>query len=329
MITLDDVRAAAGRLDGVAHRTPVFTSTTLDGRVGARVFLKAENLQRIGAFKFRGAYNALSVLSEEQRRTGVFTFSSGNHAQAVALSARLLGTSATILMPEDAPPAKLAATRGYGAEVITYDRYTEDRQAMGEQLAAERGLTLVPPYDHEPVMAGQGTVALELVEEVGALDTIVAPIGGGGLLSGTAAAVAGLLPDARIVGVEPAERTVAREALASGEQVTRPIVRTIADGQQTPSIGVAPIEVLRHHGASVVGVADPDIVDAMVWLFERMKLVVEPSGATALAAILTGAIDVAGQRVGVILSGGNVSSDRFAELVVARHGARTEEQPAS
>ncbi len=314
MITIDDVRAAASRLAGVAHRTPVVTSRTLDARLGARVFLKAENLQRIGAFKFRGAYNALSVLSEEERRAGVFTFSSGNHAQAVALSAQLLGVSATILMPTDAPANKLAATRGYGAEVITYDRYTEDRQAMGEELAAARGLTLVPPYDHEPVMAGQGTAALELVEDAGELDVVVAPIGGGGLLSGTSAALAGTYADARVVGVEPQDRTVARDALATGEQVTGPIVRSIADGQQTPSIGRAPLAVLLAHGVEVVGVRDADLVATMTWLFERTKLVVEPSGAAGLAAVLAGAVDVAGARVGIVLSGGNVSAARFAEL---------------
>jgi threonine dehydratase len=320
VITAEDVRAAASRLSGVAHRTPVVTSRTLDRRTGATVHLKAENLQRVGAFKFRGAYNALSLLPDDERGAGVFTFSSGNHAQAVALAARLLGVPATILMPEDAPPMKRAATRGYGAEVISYDRYTEDREALGEHLAAERGLVLVPPYDHEPVMAGQGTAAYELVDQAGPLDVVVTPIGGGGLLSGTAAVLAELLPDVRIVGVEPAERTVAREALATGQPVTRPIVRTIADGQQTPAIGHAPLAVLSAHGVEVVGVADADIAATMRWLFERMKLVVEPSGASALAAVLAGALDVRDQRVGIILSGGNIDAARFAEIT-SRNGA--------
>jgi threonine dehydratase len=317
VIDLDDVHAAATRLDGVAHRTPVVTSRTLDADLGAHVYLKCENLQRVGAFKFRGAYNALAQLTPEERRQGVFTFSSGNHAQALALAARLLGVAATILMPEDAPATKLAATRGYGAEVLTYDRYGEDRESLAAALGAERGLTPVPPYDHEPVMAGQGTAALELVEEVGALDVLVTPLGGGGLLSGTAAAVAGLLPDAEVHGVEPAARTVGRAALESGTPVTGPIVRTIADGQQTPSVGQRPLEVMREHVTSVVGVDDDEIRDTLRWLVERVKLVTEPSGASALAAVRAGRLDVAGRRVGVVLSGGNVGAARLAELLVA------------
>jgi threonine dehydratase len=319
VIGLDDVRAAAARLEGVAHRTPVVTSRTLDGIVGARVFLKAENLQRVGAFKFRGAYNALSLLGEDQRRAGVFAFSSGNHAQAVALSARILGVSATILMPEDAPPGKLAATRGYGAEVVLYDRYEADREVLGRELAGERGLTLVRPFDDAAVIAGQGTATLELVEHAttaaGGLDTVVAPIGGGGLLAGAAVVAGALAPEADTVGVEPAVRTVARDALAAGTPVTGPIPRTIADGQQTPAIGVLPLEVLTAAGARVVGVEDAAIVRTMRWAFERLKLVLEPSGASALAAVLAGEVDVAGRRVAIVLSGGNVGADAFSRLV--------------
>lgn len=317
MITLGDVEAAAERLSGVAHRTPVVTSRTLDQHVGANVHLKAENLQRIGAFKFRGAYNAIGALTDEDRARGVFTYSSGNHAQAVALSARLLGTHATILMPTDAPPVKLAATREYGAEIITYDRYEEDRAAVGAQLAEDRGMVLIPPYDHEYVMAGQGTVALELVEEVEELDVLVVPIGGGGLIAGcaTVAAAHGI----RVVGVEPDQRPAARRALAEGRPVELPIVRTIADGQQTPSVGARPFEAISQYVDEVVGVSDDAIVDAMRFAFERCKLVVEPSGASALAACLTGAVEVKGSddtpRMGVVISGGNVDATRFAKLV--------------
>ncbi|MBW3657012.1 MAG: pyridoxal-phosphate dependent enzyme [Actinobacteria bacterium] len=319
MITVDDVRAAADRLDGVAHRTPVVTSRTLDGLVGARVFLKAENLQRVGAFKFRGAYNALAGLPDDQRRAGVFAFSSGNHAQAVALSAHLLGVPATILMPEDAPPLKLAATRGYGAEVVRYDRYEVDREELGRTIASERGLTLVPPYDHPAVIAGQGTATLELLDHAtaaaGGLDTVVTPVGGGGLLAGATVVAAALAPDAEVVGVEPEVRTVARDAIATGAPVTAPIPRTIADGQQTPAIGRLPLEVFLRAGTRVVGVPDDAIVRTMRWLFERTKLVVEPSGAAGLAAIMDGRIEVAGRRVGVVLSGGNVDAGAFARLV--------------
>lgn len=319
MITIDDVRAAAARLDGVANRTPVLTSRTLDERLGARVFLKAEQFQRVGAFKFRGAYNALASLPEAQRRAGVFAFSSGNHAQAVALSARLLGVPATILMPEDAPPLKLAATEGYGAEVVRYDRYEVDREELGRRLASERGLTLVPPYDDPDVIAGQGTATRELLEHAtavaGGLDTIVTPIGGGGLLAGATVVAAASAPHADVVGVEPAVRTVAREALATGTPVTAAIPRTIADGQQTPAIGRLPLEVLLAAGTRVVGISDDAIVRTLRWAYERMKLVLEPSGAAGLAAVLEGAVEVTGRRVGVVLSGGNIDVTAFARLV--------------
>ena len=317
MITLQDVERAAERLDGVAQRTPVLTSSTLDDQVGARIHAKAENLQRVGAFKFRGAYNAIAALPDAERQRGVFTYSSGNHAQAVALSARLQDTHATILMPEDAPPVKLAATEGYGAEVIRYDRYSEDRAALGEQLAEERSMVLIPPYDHEDVMAGQGTVALELVEQTDGLDALVVPVGGGGLVSGCAVVAAA--HHIRVVGVEPDERPAARRALEEGHPVELPIVRTIADGQQTPSIGVRPFEVIERHVAEVVGVTDDELVAAMRFAFERLKLVLEPSGASALAAVLAGRVSGLAEngstRIGVVLSGGNVDVERFADLV--------------
>jgi threonine dehydratase len=310
-VTLGDVRDAAARLAGVAHRTPVVTSRTLDARTGASVFLKAENLQRTGAFKFRGAYNAVASLPEEQRSRGVAAFSSGNHAQAVALAARLLEAPAVILMPEDAPAAKLEATRGYGAEVVAYDRWSEDREALGRALAEERGLALIPPFDHPAVMAGQGTAALELLEDAGDLDVLVTPLGGGGLLSGCALAA----PEVRVVGVEPEAGDDVRRSLATGEPVTIEVPRTIADGLQTTRVGALPFDVLRAARAEVVTVSDAELVEAMRFLFERVKLVVEPSGAAGVAALLAGRLPAPGARVGVVLSGGNVGAARFAELV--------------
>jgi threonine dehydratase len=304
-----DVEAAAERLRGVAHRTPVLTSRTLDGIAGSQVFLKAENLQRAGAFKFRGAYNAISALPDEQRSRGVAAFSSGNHAQAVALAASLLGVPAVILMPEDAAPTKLAATRGYGGEVVVYDRYTQDRDALGRSLAEERGLALVPPFDHEGVMAGQGTVALELLEDVPDLDVIVTPVGGGGLVSGCAVAAEG----GEVWGVEPEAADDGRQSLERDERVTIDVPRTIADGLQTTSIGEKPFEVMREKVAGIVTVSDAELVEAMRFLFERLKLVVEPSGAAAVAAVMTG--KVSGRRVGVVISGGNVGAERFAGLI--------------
>lgn len=311
MITGDDVRAAAARLRGVAHRTPVLTSRTLDECVGARVFLKAETFQRSGAFKFRGAYNAISTLPDGTN--GVAAFSSGNHAQAVALAGSLLGVPTVILMPEDTPPTKLAATRAYGAEVVTYDRYTEDRESLGRALAEERGLALVPPYDDDAVMAGQGTAALELIEEAGELDVLVTPVGGGGLLSGCATIAKDLLPEIRVVGVEPVAGDDMRQSLAGGERVTIDVPRTIADGLQTTAPGERPFEVVRRLADDIVTVTDEEIVDAMRFLFERLKIVVEPSGAVGVAALFAGR--VRGARIGVVLSGANVGADRFAQLV--------------
>lgn len=313
-ITLDDVRDAAARLKGVAHRTPVLRSRTLDGIVGAEVHLKCENFQRVGAFKFRGAYNAASRLDQEQLARGIATYSSGNHAQAVALAARELGTTAVIVMPEDAPSSKRAATLGYGAEIVTYDRYTGDRVAIGEALAAERGLALIPPYEHPHVMAGQGTAALELIEEVGALDAVITPVGGGGLIAGSATVVKALHPGARVLGVEPEAGDDTKRSLEAGRRVSIPVPRTIADGQALHTPGELTFSVNRRLVDGIALVGDDEIRDAMRFAFERLKIVVEPSGATPLAALLTGRLGPLPRRVGVIISGGNVDAGRFAEL---------------
>jgi threonine dehydratase len=316
MISLDDVRAAARRIDGVAHRTPVLTSRALDEAVGATVLLKAENLQRIGAFKFRGAYNAVAALSDEERARGVATVSSGNHAQALALAAGLTGVRAVILMPDDAPAGKVAATEGHGAEVIRFDRYGEDREELLAALVAERGLLPVHPYDDERVMAGQGTVALELIEDAGPIDVLLVCVGGGGLISGCATAAKALLDDVRVVGVEPAAGDDTRRSLAAGERVRIPVPRTIADGQQLPQPGELTFPVIQERVDAVELASDGEIVSAMRFLFERLKTVAEPSGACALAALLAGRVgDVRGLRVGVTITGGNVTAARFAELV--------------
>ena len=314
---LDDVLDARRRLEGVAIRTPVFTSRTLDERTGGRVFLKAENFQRGGAFKFRGAYNKISSLPPG---TGVASYSSGNHAQAVALAASLLASTAVIVMPEDAPQQKVEATRGYGAEVVFYDRYSGDRDEIGRTLAAERGLTLVPPYEDPLVMAGQGTVALELLEESGPLDMLVVPVGGGGLIAGSATAAKGTHGGIELVGVEPAAGDDTKRSLEAGRRVKIPVPRTIADGLQVDSPGELTFEVNRRLVDEIVTVTDEDIVSAMVFLFERAKLVVEPSGAVGVAALMAGAVEAGGRRVGVILSGGNVSAGQFAKLVSEPRG---------
>jgi threonine dehydratase len=316
VITLDDVQRAAERLNGIAHRTPVITGRLLDEATDAqRVLLKAENLQRAGAFKFRGAYNTVASLTAEERNRGVATVSSGNHAQALSLAARLHEAPAVILMPEDAPPGKLAATRGYGAEVVSFDRYGEDREALLADLVNERGLIPVHPYDDERVMAGQGTATLELIEDAGPLDVLLVPVGGGGLLSGAATVARALSPDTRVIGVEPEAGDDFKRSLAAGERVRIDVPRTIADGQQLPMPGELTFPVIQALVDEVVTVSDAEIVDAMRLLFERAKTVVEPSGASAFAALLAGRLDAKGQRVGVILSGGNVTAARFAELV--------------
>ncbi|MFI1029008.1 threo-3-hydroxy-L-aspartate ammonia-lyase [Streptomyces sp. NPDC020951] len=313
-ITLDDVRDAAARLKGVAHRTPVLRSRTLDRIVGAETLLKCENFQRVGAFKFRGAYNAASRLTPGQLARGIAAYSSGNHAQAVALAARELGTTAVIVMPEDAPRSKRAATEGYGAEIVTYDRYTGDRVAIAEALAAERGLTLIPPYEHPHVMAGQGTAALELLEEAGELDVLLTPVGGGGLIAGSATAVKGLRPGIRVVGVEPEAGDDTKRSLEAGRRVEIPVPRTIADGQALHTPGELTFSVNRRLVDEIVLVSDEEIRAAMRFAFERLKIVVEPSGATPLAALLSGRLGGLPRRVGVIVSGGNIDTARFAEL---------------
>jgi threo-3-hydroxy-L-aspartate ammonia-lyase len=316
LISLDDVLAASQRLEGVAHRTPVLTSRSLDEAAGAeRVLLKAENLQRVGAFKFRGAYNAIASLLPEERARGVATVSSGNHAQAVSLAARLHEARAVILMPEDAPEGKVAATRGYGAEVIRFDRYSEDREALLADLVSERGLVPIHPYDDERVMAGQGTVALELIQDAGPLDLLLVCVGGGGLISGCATAAAGLSPDTRVIGVEPEVGDDFQRSLAAGERVRIPVRPTIADGQQLPTPGALTFPVVQKLVSEIVTVSDDEIRVAMRFLFERMKTVAEPSGASALAALLAGKVDASGARVGVTISGGNVTAARFAELL--------------
>ncbi|MFF7153962.1 pyridoxal-phosphate dependent enzyme [Streptomyces sp. NPDC008139] len=313
-VTPADVRDAAARIDGVAHRTPVLRSRTLDDLVGAEVHLKCENFQRVGAFKFRGAYNAASRLTPEQLAKGIAAYSSGNHAQAVALSARELGSTAVIVMPEDTPRSKREATEGYGAEVVTYDRYTGDRVAIGEALAADRGLTLIPPYDHPHVIAGQGTAALELLEEAGPLDALVVPVGGGGLLAGSATAVKGLDSAIRMIGVEPAAGDDTKRSLEAGERVAIPVPRTIADGQAASVPGELTFSINRRLVDDIVLVTEDAIREAMRFAFERLKIVLEPSGATPLAALLSARVTPLPPRVGLILSGGNIDTARFAEL---------------
>ncbi|GGZ84010.1 threo-3-hydroxy-L-aspartate ammonia-lyase [Streptomyces echinoruber] len=313
-VTLDDVRDAADRIKGVAHRTPVLHSRTLDALVGAEVHLKCENYQRVGAFKFRGAYNAASRLGPEQLARGIAAYSSGNHAQAVALAARELGTRAVIVMPEDTPRSKREATAGYGAEIVTYDRYTGDRAAIAQALAEERGLTLIPPYEHPHVIAGQGTAALELLEEVGELDALVVPVGGGGLIAGSATAAKGLLPGIRVIGVEPEAGDDTKRSLEAGHRVTVPVPRTIADGQAIDTPGELTFSVNRRLVDDIALVGDDEIRDAMRFAFERLKTVIEPSGASPLAALLAGRAGRLTGRIGVIVSGGNIDAERFARL---------------
>ncbi len=310
-----DIEAAAHRLHGVAHRTPTLTSRTADAATGAHLYFKCENLQRAGAFKFRGAYNALAQFSPQQREKGVIAFSSGNHAQAIAAAARLLGMPAAIVMPKDAPPIKIEATRGYGAEVILYDRYTEDREAIGRRIAAERGMTLVAPYDHPHVMAGQGTAAKEMIEQARALDVLVVCVGGGGLISGCAVAARHLLPHCTVIGVEPEAGNDVQRSLREGRIVHIDVPQTIADGAQTQHAGQLTFPVIQALVDDIVTVSDAQLVRTMRFFAERMKLVVEPTGCLAAAAVLEGVLDVRGQRVGVIVSGGNVDARRYAELL--------------
>ena len=315
--TYDDVAAAAARLDGHAHRTPVMTSRTIDEALGAKVFFKCENLQRMGAFKFRGAFNALSRFDATQRRNGVVAFSSGNHAQAIALSARMLGIPATIVMPQDAPAAKMAATRGYGGNVVTYDRYTEDREQIGRALAEKHGLTLVPPYDHADVIAGQGTAAKELFDEVGPLDAVFTPLGGGGLLSGTALATRALSPHAKLYGVEPEAGNDGQQSFRSGSIVPIDTPRTIADGAQTQHLGNLTFPILRRDVDDILTATDAELVDCMRFFATRMKIVVEPTGCLSFAAARRMKDELQGKRVGIVISGGNVDLETFCALVSA------------
>jgi len=315
--TFDDVRAAAQRLHGHAHRTPVVRSATLEQRLGAQLFFKCENFQRMGAFKFRGAFNALSRLTPEQRRAGVVAYSSGNHAQAVALSAQILGLSATLIMPHDASPAKLAATQGYGATVVGYDSYTEDAMAIARELAAREGRTFIPPFDHADVLCGQGTAALELFEEVGELDVLLVCLGGGGLLSGSALAARALSPRCQVYGVEPEAGNDVQQSFRRGERVRIPTPRTIADGAQTPLVGELTFEIIRRHVDDILTVTDDQLVEAMRFYAERMKMVVEPTGCLSLAAACHAGLDLQGRRVGIVISGGNVDLPRFAQLLAS------------
>jgi threonine dehydratase len=313
-ISFADVAAAHERISGHAHRTPVMTSQTADAMTGARLFFKCENFQRMGAFKFRGAYNAIARFTPEQKAGGVITYSSGNHAQAIALSARLQQVKSVIVMPADAPSVKVAATRAYGGEVVFYDRYKEDREALGRQLAAERGLTLVPPYDHPHVMAGQGTAAKELIEDAGALDVLAVCLGGGGLLSGCAVAARALCPGAAIIGVEPEAGNDGQMSFRTGEIVHIETPQTIADGAQTQHLGQYTFPVIRRLVDDIVTVSDVELVEAMKFFASRMKMVVEPTGCLAAAAVFQGKFEVRNRKVGILVSGGNVDLSRFAQL---------------
>ena len=317
--TFDDVQAAASRLKGHAHRTPVLTSRTMDAQLGASLFFKCENFQRMGAFKFRGGFNALSRFTPEQRKAGVCTFSSGNHAQAIALSARILGIPAAILMPQDAPQAKIDATRGYLAgtagEVILFDRYTQDREALAAALARERGMTAIPPYDHPDVMAGQGTAALELLEETGPLDALFVCLGGGGLLSGCALAARAMAPGCKVYGVEPEAGNDGQQSFRTGAIVHIPTPRTIADGAQTQHLGQYTFAVIRRDVDDILTATDDQLVESLRFFAQRMKMVVEPTGCLSLAGARHGGLDLRGQRVGIVVSGGNVDIAAFGQYL--------------
>lgn len=305
-VTYTDIIAAAQRLEGVAHRTPVLTSRQANEKASAHIFFKCENFQRSGAFKFRGAYNAISRLDKDQKQQGVVAYSAGNHAQAIALAGQLLDVPTTIVMPKDAPAQKISATRGYGAEVILYDRYTESREAISMQLVNERGLTLIPPFDYSDVIAGQGTAAKELIDEVGQLDYLFVPVGGGGLVAGSAIAAAHLSPGCIIIGVEPEAGNDAEQSLRNGKIITIPVPKTIADGAQTQRIGELTFPIIQAMVQDIVTVSDNQLRDEMRFFAERMKIIVEPTGCLAAAAVSNRIINVSNKRVGVILSGGNM-----------------------
>lgn len=311
----NDVVAAAERIKGYANKTPVLTSRTVDEEFGSNVFFKCENFQRMGAFKFRGAMNALSQFSDTQKAAGVVAYSSGNHAQAIALSAKLLGIPGTILMPQDAPAAKLAATRGYGSKVIEYNRYTQDREVLGMQLAKDNGLTLIPPYDHPHIIAGQGTVAKEFIEETGELDVLFVSLGGGGLLAGTALAVRKLSPKCKIYGVEPAAGNDGQQSFQSGKIVHIDTPKTIADGAQTQHLGELNFRIIKEQVNDILTVSDDEIVSVMRFFAERMKLVVEPTGCLGFVAARSLKNQLKGKRVGIIISGGNVDLNTYSRLI--------------
>jgi threonine dehydratase len=311
----DDVVTAAGRLDGVAHRTPALRSRTADALLGAELVFKCENFQRSGSFKFRGAFNALSQLTAAQQRTGVVAFSSGNHAQAIALSAQLLGMPATIVMPHDTPAMKLAATRGYGAEVVLYDRFTEDREAIGRRLASERGMTLIPPFDHPHVIAGQGTATKELIEDAGPLDYLFVCMGGGGLVSGAALAARALAPRCRVYAVEPEAGNDGQQSFRSGAIVHIATPKTIADGAQTQHLGQLTFAIVRRELADVLTASDAQLIEAMQVFAARLKIVVEPTGCLGFAAARHAGLPIQGKRVGIVVSGGNIDLVRYAELI--------------
>jgi threo-3-hydroxy-L-aspartate ammonia-lyase len=319
MLNFTDIQSAAARIKGIAHRTPILTSTTLNTMLGCEVFMKAENFQRMGAFKFRGGYNAINALTDAERARGVLAFSSGNHAQAVALAAQLHGCTAAILMPADAPQAKLDATRGYGAEVITYDRYTEDRSALAKRYRDERNAVLIPPYDYLPVMAGQGTCGLEIAEEIADLDALIVCTGGGGFLSGCTIAAKAIQPNIQMFGAEPEAGNDVQQSLRAQKIVSIDVPKTICDGQQTQAVGDYPWAVISAQVSDILTTPDATVIEAMHFVFERMKIVLEPSGACALAALMTNIERFKGQRVAVTLSGGNIDFARFATLLAARH----------
>lgn len=325
--TYADVVAAAGRIAGHAHKTPVITSRTVDAEFGAEVFFKCENLQRMGAFKFRGAYNALSQFDARQRRAGVVAFSSGNHAQAIALSAQLLDIPATIIMPHDAPAAKIAATRGYGGNVVLYDRYTQDREQIGRDLAGQHGMTLIPPYDHAHVIAGQGTAAKELFEETGPLDAFFVCLGGGGLLAGSALATRALSPACKLYGVEPEAGNDGQQSFRSGQIVHIDTPKTIADGAQTQHLGKLTFPIIRRDVDDVLTVSDAQLVERMGFAASRMKLVIEPTGCLGFAAALQMKEQLRGKRVGILISGGNVDMQRFCELLGSQFAGAPSDHP--
>lgn len=311
----NDVAAAAARIADYANKTPVMTSRTVNEEFGAEVFFKCENFQRMGAFKFRGAMNALRQFTPQQRAAGVVTFSSGNHAQAIALSAKLLGIPATIIMPHDAPVAKVAATKGYGEKVVTYDRYTEDREKIGRDLAEKQGLTLIPPYDHPHVIAGQGTATKELIEEVGQLDALFVCLGGGGLLSGSALAARHLSPDCIVYGVEPEAGNDGQQSFRSGKIVHIDTPKTIADGAQTQHLGNYTFQIIQQNVNDILTVSDAELITSMKFIAERMKIVVEPTGCLGFAAARARKAELRGKKVGIIISGGNVDISRYSEFL--------------